>query len=92
MIKTLILKPAERFVSHGKQFSNLSCKANLSIKSSVHICVCEFHLSLSDDVLQCDEAATNRLLLLLLQLDLDVSNHGEQGYHSLVVLQAFLTH
>lgn len=50
-----------------------------------------FHLSLSDDVIQGDEAAANRLLLLLFESDLNMSDHGEQSYGSLVMLQTFLT-
>lgn len=49
------------------------------------------HLGLTDGVVQRDEAAADRLLLLLLQSDLDVSHHGDQGDNALVVLQALLT-
>lgn len=49
------------------------------------------HLSLSDDVVQGDEAAANRLLLLLFESDLNMSDHGDQGYNLLVMLQALLT-
>lgn len=49
-----------------------------------------FYLSLSDDVFQSDKAAPDRLLLLLFELNLDMSYHGHQGNNALVKFQAFL--
>lgn len=48
------------------------------------------YLSLSDDVFQSDKAAPDSLLLLLFELNLDMSYHGHQGNNALVMFQAFL--
>lgn len=48
------------------------------------------YLRLSHDVFQSDKAAPNRLLLLLFELNLDMSYQGHQGNNALVMFQAFL--
>jgi len=57
-------------------------------RQSLSRCV---YLRLSDDVLQWDEAAADRLLLLLFEADLYVPHHGDQSHNALVMFQAFLS-